>query len=155
MEIDIPTRPENAPSLNKRAGGNGGRFDLCYDEEWLAITRAYNDTLRVQDPETLVVPPDKTRGKTPPAGSIAKHRNWVRRNIVEEGLLAVPRNFDVHAPVEDAAGMDGTWEMPSEHPNAQTAQFAKLLQMENMFALGGMSSSKACDDEDDIFERDA
>ncbi|KAK4243233.1 hypothetical protein C7999DRAFT_36441 [Corynascus novoguineensis] len=95
------------------SGGNGGRFDLCYDEEWLAITRAYNDTLYVQDPETLVVPPDKTRGKTPPTGSIAKHRNWVRRNIVEEGLLAVPRNFDMYTPVEDTAG-DGRDEGDAE-----------------------------------------
>ncbi|KAJ6440040.1 lariat debranching enzyme protein [Purpureocillium lavendulum] len=148
LEIDSPSRPEDAPYLKMRTAD--GKFNLCYDAEWLAITRAYNGALRVQDPETLVVPPDKSRGKKPSAGAIAKHKEWVRLNIVEKGLLEVPRRFTVHAPRHDAA-MDGTLEMPSEYPNSQTARFIELLQMENRFAPG----SKESDDGDSIFEREA
>lgn len=147
VEIEVPMRAEDAPYMKKRAGSD--KFDLCYDEEWLAITRAYNDSLRVQDPETLVVPPDKGKSKRPSAGSIRRHRDWVRLNIVDKGLLEVPRRFSVHAPVHNAA-MGETMEMPREYPNSQTVRFAQLLQVENRF----VPSRKTSDDGDSIFERD-
>ncbi|UNI19630.1 lariat debranching enzyme [Purpureocillium takamizusanense] len=145
LEIDVPLRAEDGPYSVKQAGSD--KFQLCYDEEWLAITRAYNDALRVQDTETLVVPPDKGKGKRPSAGSVARHREWVRCNIVEKGLLEVPRRFAVHAPVHDSA-TEETAEMPPEYPNVQTARFAALLKMENRFA----PSSKTSDGGDSLFE---
>ncbi|EEU36375.1 uncharacterized protein NECHADRAFT_52551, partial [Fusarium vanettenii 77-13-4] len=112
---------------------NGGKFHLCYDAEWLAITRAYNDTLRIPDPETLIVPPLKGKQKSP-ASTIPKHKDWVKENIVDKDLLRIPNNFARHAPEYDP-NVGQRREQPLEYPNQQTAEFAKLLGISNKFHL--------------------
>jgi len=61
LELNLLERPENSKYLEKTADD---KYHLYYDEEWLAITRAYNDSLLLADSETLVVPPT-TRQNTP------------------------------------------------------------------------------------------
>ncbi|KAH6893320.1 lariat debranching enzyme, C-terminal domain-containing protein [Thelonectria olida] len=130
-ELQLPAHADSdtAPfsSLDK-----DGKYSLFYDEEWLAITRAYADALRVADAETLVVPPAKPQKHA--VSSLPKHRAWVKENIADRGLLKVPDNFVRHAPIcspNDAVD----YEQPPEYANQQTATFAELLQMPNKFAL--------------------
>lgn len=132
LELDLPERSEDPQYLEKTADG---KYQLCYDEEWLAITRAYNDSLLLADPETLVVPPSG-RQNTPriTAETIAAHRTWVRENITAKGLSKIPQNFVAHAPFHSAE-MVGTEEQPLEYPNMQTSAFAELLQMQNKFEV--------------------
>ena len=52
LELDVPERSSNTEHLETTSDGH---YTLSYDEEWLAITRAYNDSLLLADPETLVV----------------------------------------------------------------------------------------------------
>jgi lariat debranching enzyme len=130
LELDLPDRPEDAQYLEKTTDG---RYKLYYDEEWLAITRASNDTLLVADPETLIVPLQHPRN-TPrvSAEPIARHQSWVHGNITAKGLLCIPRNFATHAPFY-STNETGTQEQPNEYPNVQISDFAKLLQMQNKF----------------------
>ncbi|KAJ4171918.1 lariat debranching enzyme [Fusarium falciforme] len=128
-ELEIPTRSADAHMETT----SEGKFHLCYDAEWLAITRAYNDTLRIPDPETLIVPPHKGKQKSA-ASSIPKHKDWVKENIVDKGLLRIPNNFAKHAPEYDP-NVGQRREQPLEYPNYQTAEFAKLLGISNKFHL--------------------
>ncbi|RSL63210.1 hypothetical protein CEP54_005273 [Fusarium duplospermum] len=129
-ELEIPTRP-NEVALTETT--SEGKFHLCYDLEWLAITRAYNDTLRIPDPETLIVPPLKGKQKSV-ASNIPKHKDWVKENIVDKGLLRVPDNFAKHAPDYDV-NVEPRREQPLEYPNQQTADFAKMLGISNKFHM--------------------
>jgi len=129
-----------------------GKFELCYDEEWLAITRACLPALRIADSETLIVAPASAMKVS--AVSLDEHRKWVRENIVEKGLLAVPRNFVPHAPVHDAEFVVLPDQQPLEYPNQQTAQFYELLQMENKFALSSGGSVEADGDFEVSFAED-
>lgn len=134
LEIDRPASQDHDQYLGHEDGANG-KFSLCYDEEWLAIIRSYNDRLLVAHPETLVIPPAKEVGKVSSA-DIATHREWIQHNVSEKGLLRIPENFQRHAPVHDE--QDGRLvrdEQPPEYPNNQTAQLADLLQMTNRLAI--------------------
>ncbi|KAF5011926.1 hypothetical protein FDECE_1991 [Fusarium decemcellulare] len=129
-ELQIPDREED--SLYEQTSNNG-KFALCYDEEWLAITRAYNEALRLPDPDTLVVPPIEGKQK-PPSSSIPEHRRWVKEKIVDKSLLKVPENFVKLAPEHDPE-VGFRLEQPDEYPNNQTADFTKLLEMQNGFHI--------------------
>ncbi|CAH0058268.1 unnamed protein product [Clonostachys solani] len=131
LELELPERSEEEQAYFSR--DEIGKYHLSYDEEWLAITRAYNDTLRLADPNTLIVPPAKKRGIVSPA-AIARHRTWVRDNISKKGLLRIPEDFTAHAPTQSANTTDGQ-EQPPEFPNKQTSNFAELLEMEDKFAV--------------------
>jgi lariat debranching enzyme len=131
LELNLPQRSDGSQYLERTSDG---KYHLHYDEEWLAITRAYNDSLLLADPETLVVPPGQRNTPSVTAEAIADHRTWVRENITAKGLLRIPRTFVAHAPYH-AAEMVGTEEQPPEHPNVQTSAFAELLQMQNKFEI--------------------
>ncbi|GAB7336521.1 hypothetical protein MBLNU13_g09799t1 [Cladosporium sp. NU13] len=131
LELDLPERSESPQYLERTTDG---RYQLYYDEEWLAIIRAYNDSLFLADPETLVVPPSRRNTPQITAETIADHQKWVRENVSAKGLLRIPQNFVAHAP-SHAAEMVGTQEQPPEYPNAQTSAFAELLRMENKFEV--------------------
>jgi lariat debranching enzyme len=137
LEPDLPSRSDNAPYLERTTND---KYHLYYDEEWLAITRAYNESLQLADPETLVVPPSSHQN-TPQisADTIASHQTWVRDNLTAKGLLRIPQNFVAHAPFH-AAEMVGTEEQPLEYSNAQTAAFAELSQMQNQFEVPEMGN---------------
>lgn len=136
LELELPPQGDAEESFPKEESGS---YTLCYDEEWLAITRAYNDSLRVADPETLVVPPEpRTHGKhkaEPP--TIEDHKAWVKENIADKGLLRIPRNFIAHAPTQSSmtsqSGRRSEDQQPEEYLNEQTVKFCELLQMTNKF----------------------
>jgi lariat debranching enzyme len=130
MELHLPAHGDEEQYLGR---STGGKFSLHYDEEWLAITRAFNRSLRIPDPETLVVPPERHKKKVSSA-SIGRHREWVRENVTKKDLLKIPENFERHALVHDPA-LDGAGDQPPEYPNSQTARLAELLQMTNRLAM--------------------
>ena len=146
LELDLVERSGNPQYLEKTADG---KYQLYYDEEWLAVTRAYNDSLLLADPETLVVPPSRRNAPRITAETVADHHTWVRENITAKGLLRIPRNFVSHAPCH-AAEMAGTQEQPPEYPNAQTSALAELLQMQNK--LGVSEAGGIIEDESDGIE---
>ncbi|VUC29196.1 unnamed protein product [Clonostachys rosea] len=131
LELELPERSKEDHQYLSR--DESGKYYLSYDEEWLAITRAYNDALRLADPNTLIVPPAKKKSNIPPA-TIAQHKAWVHDNISKKGLLRIPEDFTAHAPTQSANTTDGQ-EQPSEYPNEQTSKFAELLEMEDKFAV--------------------
>jgi lariat debranching enzyme len=133
LELDLPERLDDARYLEKTTDGH---YRLHYDEEWLAITRAYNDTLFVADPETLVVPSCRRDTPRVSAETIAHHQLWVHNNVTAEGLLCIPFDFVAHAP-SYSANEKGTQEQPNEYPNSQTSELADLLQMPNKFEILG------------------
>lgn len=112
---------------------DNGKFKLHYDAEWLALIKASAGTLRIQDRKTRTIPPSKaTQVQGIPRSAISQARAWVDANIVAQGLLAVPDNFERHAPVH-CTGDENQYTMPKEYPNRQTADLAKLLAVENLF----------------------
>ncbi|KAK4182779.1 lariat debranching enzyme, C-terminal domain-containing protein [Podospora australis] len=125
-----------SPPDNERTSERKQKFELCYDEEWLAITRAYAPELRIANPETLIVPPATATTKVSKT-SLDEHKRWTRENITDKGLLQIPRNFARHAPVFERSnpGEAVTDMQPVEYPNQQTSQFCELLQIENTFAI--------------------
>lgn len=131
LELELPERSEEEQQYFFR--DENGKYHLSYDEEWLAITRAYNDTLRLADPNTLIVPPAKKKSIVSPT-TITRHMTWVRENISKKGLLRIPEDFTAHAPTQSANTIDGQ-EQPPEFPNKQTSNFAELLEMEDKFAV--------------------
>jgi lariat debranching enzyme len=140
LELDLPERPEDAQYLEKTTDG---RYNFYYDEEWLAITRAYNDTLSVADPETLIVPSHRQHTPRVSAETIAHHQLWIHNNVTAKGLLCIPLDFVAHAPFRSTDEV-GTQEQPDEYPNSQISELAKLLQMQNKFDIvgGGDESSE-------------
>lgn len=127
-----------------------GKHSLYYDEEWLAVTRAYNDSLHLTDPNTFVVPPAQPNQKPLSARTINEHRVWVHEHITKKELLKIPENFTAHAPIYSPyiASPD---EQPVEYPNVQTASFANLLQIENKFEIIEQDDDAGDDDSNILF----
>lgn len=145
LELNLPDRSGGSKYAETTADG---RYNLYYDEEWLAITRAYNDTLLLVDPETLVVPPHRQNMPGVSAETIAQQQKWVQENVTAKGLLKIPQNFVAHAPFQ-SADLVGTQEKPNEYPNSQTSELAELLQMATRFG-GRKTESFNGDDGDGI-----
>lgn len=133
LELDIPPRSNTDTEASMSTRDKDGKPILFYDDDWLAIVRAFAPDLRIADPETLVVPPTKPQ-RVKPASTLPAHRAWVKENIVDRGLLRVPDNFVAHAPVH-RPGQADSFEQPVEYPSLQTAAFAELLGMENKFRV--------------------
>ncbi|ODH20001.1 hypothetical protein ACO22_06017 [Paracoccidioides brasiliensis] len=124
------------PAISLPDGGAGGKesrpYQLKYDKEWLAITRAFADDLTLGDP-SVPIPPNKGDARYKP--EILSAEEWVEENIVKQGKMFVPHNFSITAPVYDPAVPITTNEMPPEYTNPQTAEFCKLLGIENKFYI--------------------
>jgi lariat debranching enzyme len=114
-----------------------GKFTLRYDEEWLAITRAFADGLTIKA-ASLNITPGKSDAAC--AKTIPQNLRWVRKNITAKGLLEIPENFKRHAPIYDPAEEVKANEQPYEFPNSQTEQFYRMLQIPNKFSLSGDES---------------
>lgn len=140
MELDLPRGGYQKGGPISESG-----YKLHYDEEWLAITRAYAGTLRLQNQQTLVVPPAKTQ--VPSIGSISKHRTWVAENISAKGLLEVPENFVAEAPVYSSQEQV-TYDQPREYSNHQTLQLERLLQIPSAFAMEQAENTGTIDSDD-------
>jgi lariat debranching enzyme len=129
MQLELPPRCDAEVYSSK---GRDDKLSLHYDAEWLAIVKAFSEDLRIQDRKTRTIPEANKANFQDITGKIAKARAWVDENIVSNGRLVVPNNFERHAPIH-TPGDEDQFTMPKEYPNKQTADLAKLLNMENVF----------------------
>lgn len=117
-----------SPKKNKRArrrssasstdsNVRGYHADLSYDPEWLAITRLTNNAYPHQYHS------DKSFPQSP--SSLDTERAWVKENIVNKNLLAIPLNFK-HEEIKRGRG---GFSQPVR--NNQTDAFCTLLGIEN------------------------
>ncbi|OQE00718.1 hypothetical protein PENVUL_c047G07119 [Penicillium vulpinum] len=106
---------------------------LQYDKEWLAILRAFADELEFGGPPNVPVPPHK--GYEFYQQRIIEEEEWVEENIVKAGLLDVPTDFVLTAPIYDPGVSINTQEQPKEYTNPQTSAFCKLIGIENKFDM--------------------
>jgi lariat debranching enzyme len=105
------------------------RTGLYYDPEFLAITRFMN---AYPGNNTDAVNSIKDLSPADVATGIAKEREWVEANIVAQGKLEIPQNFEPTAPPY----IPGEKPEPQPRPyiSPQTKAFCELLQMENWVA---------------------
>ena len=109
-----------------------GPYVFSYDKEWLAITRVFASELRLGD---RAVQNPEHKGEVFYRKQIEKEEAWVEENIVKKGLMKIPENFEVTAPVYDpSVGID-TKEQPREYSNPQTTAFCELLAINNPFHI--------------------
>ncbi|KAK4968190.1 lariat debranching enzyme [Elasticomyces elasticus] len=101
---------------------------LEYDKEWLAITRVF-----ASDNPTTVVPPDK--GEAAYRSLIEAQEAWVEEHIVQQGLIRIPEDFSITAPVFDPSKGEKVTESPREYSNNQTSAFCSMLQIPNPFDI--------------------
>lgn len=101
---------------------------LYYDQEWLAITRAFalSEPPVFGNAEATVA---RAKPQTEYRDLIHEQEKWLGEHLAAEDLI-VPENFTVTAPVYD----NGNWNLPQyaivdEYPNPQTAHFCKMLQI--------------------------
>ncbi|KAJ5178540.1 RNA lariat debranching enzyme [Penicillium coprophilum] len=106
---------------------------LQYDKEWLAILRTFADELEFGGQPNGPVPFHK--GYEVYQQRIAEEEEWVQENIVKAGLMNVPTDFVVTAPIYDPHVSIDTHEQPKEYTNPQTAAFCKLIGIENKFDM--------------------
>lgn len=105
-------------------------YQLCYDKEWLAITRVFASDLILGDPSSPI-PPNKGEAFYRPL--IAAEEVWVEENLEKKGLMKIPENFEITAPVYDPAVGIKTQDQPKEYTNQQTVAFCELVGIENKF----------------------
>jgi lariat debranching enzyme len=107
-------------------------FELCYDEEWLAITRVFAPSQIFGDSQAH---PKEDQGQKHYLSRIKAEEQWVQQNIVARGKMAVPRNFEQTAPVYDEDVDILTQQQPAEYTNNQTSTFCNMLQIPNPFNI--------------------
>ncbi|DAA73568.1 TPA_exp: putative RNA lariat debranching enzyme [Trichophyton benhamiae CBS 112371] len=112
--------------------GNTGPYQLMYDKEWLAITRALHPGFTVGD-KAASVPSNK--GDVGYKPDIIAAEEWIEENVVKAGKMVIPYNFTITAPVYDPSVPVSTQEQPPEYQNPQTEEFCKLIGIENAFAM--------------------
>ncbi|KAK7549488.1 lariat debranching enzyme [Phyllosticta citricarpa] len=115
--VEIPTISTTERTFTKP-------LRLCYDKEWLAITRAFAPDLVVGDPNYRV-PAD--RGEAHYRPLIERHEAWVEENVVQKGKMEIPTNFEWTAEPE-APGLD-TSGLPLEYTNPHTKAFCDMLEI--------------------------
>ena len=144
MEIDLCSKTgSDSASKSYLQKTAEGKFDLQYDEEWLAITRSFTDALEIKSKEGNIL---SGKSKTTCKRKIPQNINWVTKNVTAKDLLQVPKNFEIEAPCYNSAEEVISNHQPREYPNSQTDQFYALLKMPNPFStreeeLGGEDSN--------------
>lgn len=103
---------------------------LEYDKEWLAITRVFSNDLQLGDPAAQVPP---NRGDAYYRPLIEKEMDWVEENIVKQGKMAIPQDFERTASVYDPSMGIRVEGKPREYTNPHTKAFCELLQIPNPF----------------------
>lgn len=100
---------------------------LTYDQEWLATLRVFAS----HDPHQYS-PQDL--GEAAYTTLIDKQEEWVGENLVKQGKMDIPENFELTGPVYDgkAIGSVGR-EQPREYSNPQTKTFCEMLGIPNWF----------------------
>ena len=113
---------------------DGGKVDrplsLEYDPEWLAIVKVFADMLVLDDPHAIV-PSDEGEEFYRPL--ISEEETWVDVNLVQQGKMRVPENFERTAPTFDPNQGVNVQGQPREYNNPQTQTFCELLQIANPF----------------------
>lgn len=132
LEIDIS--PDQVAGMNERymQKTSEGKFYLRYDEEWLAVLRS-SSKHKVDDSDLGTISTSLDAGAPLNGGS---ELHWVRENITAKGLLKIPENFKMHAPVQNATDQGNIDEQPPEYSNSQTKEFCRLLGIRNRFSIG-------------------
>lgn len=99
-------------------GSDPGPFEICYDEEWLAITRTFNVAfpLTAQPADLQSVQVDKE-------GS----RDWVRTKLNTRG--AKPFEFTRTAPCYDPSHSVFNGSLAEHHRNPQTEALLNFLEL--------------------------
>ena len=120
------------PVNNATTAETSEPYTLGYDKEWLAITRVFVSDLILGD-SSSPTPPNKGEAYYQPL--IEKEEAWVEKNLVQNGKMRVPENFEVTAPTYDANVGIGTREQPKEYTNSQTTQFCDMLEIPNPFHM--------------------
>ncbi|EGC46857.1 RNA lariat debranching enzyme [Histoplasma capsulatum var. duboisii H88] len=128
--IELVEYPAISSPEEGETGEESRPYQLKYDKEWLAITRAFANELTLGDPNASV-PTNKGDARYKP--SILAAEQWIEENVVKPGRMTIPHNFSITAPVHDPAVPITTTEMPPEYTNPQTAQFCDLIGIENKF----------------------
>ena len=75
-------------------------YQLSYDKEWLAITRVFASDLKLGEPSSPI-PPNKGHAFYLPL--IDAEERWVEENLEKKGLMMIPENFEITAPIYDPA----------------------------------------------------
>ena len=114
-------------------------YRLSYDKEWLAITRVFAPDLSLGNPQ-VSVPPNKGNAHYLPM--IESEEEWVERNLVAQGKMFIPEDFEITAPVFDPEDDIGSIAQPKEYTNPQTVRFCKLLDIANPFDLNEEERAK-------------
>lgn len=107
-------------------------YKLTYDKEWLAITRVLSEDFVVGDSSAFV---PKNKGDGGYKSEILAAEEWIEEYVVKPGKMEVPENFTITAPVYDPSVPISTEEQPPEYLNPQTAEFCKLIGIENKFEM--------------------
>lgn len=131
LEIEPRSKP-TIPSYSRP-------YRLSYDKEWLAITRVFASDLSLGS-SVSPVPPNKGEAYYLPI--IEAEEDWVEQNVVAQGKMIIPENFELTAPVFDPATDIRTMEQPKEYTNPQTVRFCKLLDIANPFDLSEEERAK-------------
>jgi lariat debranching enzyme len=105
-------------------------LQLEYDREWLAITRVFASELSVGGDPNSRAPPDL--GESHYAPLIDASQTWIEENIKD---TAIPSNFQITAPIFDAAGGIHVQGQPKEYTNTQTTRFCDMLGISNPFDI--------------------
>ncbi|KAH0149199.1 hypothetical protein KCU67_g11159, partial [Aureobasidium melanogenum] len=92
-------------------------LQLEYDTEWLAITRAFASELNIGGDPNTRAPPDL--GEAHYAPLISASETWIKENVKN---MTIPDNFEITAPVFDAAAGTHVQGAPREYTNNQTKQ---------------------------------
>lgn len=120
-------------AVSESDGGEMERpYKLMYDKEWLAITRVLSEEFVVGD---ISAPVPKNKGDGGYRSEILAAEEWIEEHVVKPGKTTVPENFTITAPVYDPAVPISTHDQPPEYANPQTAEFCKLIGIENKFEM--------------------
>jgi lariat debranching enzyme len=124
-------QPYHPESLAQYPPGDASpRFRLQYDPEWLAITRVFHESLQFGHAAAQTSP---DLGEEHYLALIETERQWVEENIVKQGKLDVPKNFEITAPPHVHGTPEIVEEQPDEYTNPQTVAFCELMGIENLW----------------------
>ncbi|KAI9836459.1 MAG: hypothetical protein M1819_001491 [Sarea resinae] len=126
----LDVEPATHPASSEQTISDTKPYRLEYDKEWLAITRVFADELCLGD-DSAMVPRD--RGEAFYRPLIEREEAWIEENVVQQGKMTIPDDFELTAPVYDAAAGLRAMESPVEYTNPQTARFCDLVGIENRF----------------------
>ncbi|KAL8928073.1 MAG: hypothetical protein Q9172_001060 [Xanthocarpia lactea] len=102
-------------------------YRFTYDKEWLAITRTFASINPLNSP----VPADE--GEPYYRSLIETEEAWIEENVVKAGMMVIPENFAITAPIYDPSVGLHPKDHPKEYTNPQTVAFCKLLGIDNFF----------------------